>query len=147
MKFPPWIQKKGGESKMIQIFKSANGVAVKLEKIEDGAWIHLLDPTETEIEEITKTLSLEPDFVRAALDEEEKARIETEEEQTLIIVDIPVVEPQGVSFLYNTIPLGIILTDNNIITVCLEETSIIEDFMQQRVRKFNTAKKTRFFKF
>jgi magnesium transporter len=59
-------------------------------------------------------------------------------------VDIPVVQPEGTSFLYTTIPLGIIMTPDNIVTVCLEETSIIEDFHNNRVRGFDASKKARF---
>jgi len=130
---------------MIHIFKTTENGLTVCDRMEDNAWIHLQDPTKAEVQSVIDHFTLEPEFAYAALDEEEKARIETEDSQTLIIVDIPVVEPQGVSFLYNTIPLGILLTKNNIITVCLEETSIVKDFMEGRVKKFNTAKRTRFF--
>lgn len=109
-----------------------------------GTWIHLLDPTKQEVESIAKQHNIEPDFLSAALDEEETPRTDREDDQTLIIVDIPVVEPEGTSILYNSIPLGIILLSDMVITVCLEETTIIEDFMENRVRGFDTCKKTRF---
>lgn len=46
--------------------------------------------------------------------------------------------------MYSTLPLGIVLCERGIITVCLRETTIIEDFMNGRVRTFSTKKKTRF---
>ena len=79
----------------------------------------------------------------AALDEEEPSRIDHEDGQTLIIVDIPIVVPADGSFLYDTVPLGIIMAEKNVVTVCLEETSLIEDFWNRRVRSFDTCKMTR----
>lgn len=112
--------------------------------IEQSAWVHLTDPTKEELARVCADVGVEPEFLHAALDEEETVRIDTEEDQTLILVDIPVVQPEGTSFLYTTIPLGIIMTKDNIVTVCLEETSIIEDFWSNRVRGFDASKKARF---
>jgi magnesium transporter len=130
---------------LIKIMTTAKGgVLEEISVMEPNAWIHLADPTRDEIQKVAETLLIEPDFLHAALDEEETVRIDTEMDQTLILVDIPVVEPEGTSFMYSTIPLGIIMTENNIVTVCLEETSIIEDFWNNRVRGFDTQKKARF---
>ncbi len=112
--------------------------------IETGAWIHLSDPSKEELQKVSQELGVESEFLHAALDEEETVRIDIEGNQTLILVDIPVVQPEGTSFLYTTIPLGIIMTPDNIITVCLEETSIIEDFWSNRVRGFDASKQARF---
>ena len=129
---------------MIQIFKTFDGKLVELDQFEPGAWMHLTDPEEDEIRSVAAQLKLEEDYLRAALDEEESARIETDEGQTLIIVDMPVVQPEGRTFVYNTIPLGIIYFEDGIVTVCLKESSILENFMDGRVRGFSTTKKTRF---
>ncbi len=130
---------------MIKILSTAEHNTLKeLTTIEPGAWVHLLDPTEEEIVRVKEALSIEDEFIRAALDEEETVRIDAEDDQTLVLVDIPVVRPERTSFLYTTIPLGIIITKDNIVTVCLEETSILEDFWNKTVRGFDTCKKTRF---
>lgn len=130
---------------MMRIFSTAeNNILKELSTIEDGAWIHLLDPTEQEIKKIVNELKIDEDFVRAALDEEETPRTDYEEGATLVIVDIPIVRPEGVSFLYTTVPLGIIITEDNIVTVCLEETTLVEDFWNNRVKRFDTCKRTRF---
>ena len=117
---------------------------VDLDEIKSGAWIHLLDPNDEELAYVKKHLHIEDEFLRAALDEEETVRIENEDGQTLVVVDIPVVSPERGSFLYTTLPLGIILAGDNIVTVCLEETSIIEDFWNGRVKNFDTCKRSRF---
>lgn len=130
---------------MIRIFSTAEKNTLKeLDKIQPGAWVHLLDPTEEEVVAVRDAMGLEDEFIRAALDEEEMVRIDVENEQTLVLVDIPIVTPEHASFLYSTVPLGIVITPENIVTVCLEETSIIEDFWNKTVKGFDTCKKTRF---
>lgn len=121
-----------------------NNTFCELDHIENGAWIHLVNPTKEEVECVVSSLSIEEDFVKAALDEEEPSRLDYEDGATLVIVDIPIVVPEGASFIYDTVPLGIIITEYNVVTVCLEETSLIEDFWNRRVRGFDTCKKTRF---
>jgi magnesium transporter len=116
----------------------------ELDKIEPGAWVHLLEPTEEELVSVRDELGIEDEFIRAALDEEETVRIDNENGQILVLVDIPIVRPELKSFLYSTLPLGIIITEENIVTVCLEETSIIEDFWNKTVKGFDTQKRYRF---
>ena len=111
--------------------------------MEEGAWIHLTDPSEEEVERVVTTLGIERSFVMAALDEEETSRIDTEDGQTLIIIDVPAVEKDD-AVVYSTLPLGIIVTDKHIITVCLKETSILKDFQDGLVRFAETQKRTSF---
>lgn len=129
---------------MIFYHKTEDRTLNKLDSACSGAWIHLCDPTPEEVDKIATEHSVEKDFLTAALDEEETPHTDREDDQTLIIVDIPVVEPEGNSFLYNSLPLGIIVMEHMVITVCLQETTIIEDFMENRVKGFDTCKKTRF---
>ena len=129
---------------MIFYYKTEDRKLKELDSACPGSWIHLYDPTPEEVELISTKYDIEHDFLTAALDEEETPHTDKEDDQTLIIVDIPVVEPEGTSFLYNSMPLGIIVREDMVITVCLEETTIIEDFMENRVKNFDTCKKTRF---
>ena len=115
----------------------------KLESIQDGCWVNLINPSEDELNTVAATLNVEPSFLRAALDEEEASRIDTEEGQTLIIIDVPAVE-KGDAVVYSTLPLGIIVTEKHIITVCLKESSIIKDFQDGAVKNAETQKRTRF---
>lgn len=129
---------------MKQIFKTYDGIVKQIDAFEDNCWVHLTDPEEDEILALAQELGLETDYLMAALDEEESPRIETDEGQTLIIVDLPIVQAEGRTFVYNTIPLGIVYFSRGIVTVCLKESSILENFMDGRVRGFSTSKKTRF---
>ncbi len=129
---------------MIYYYKTEENKLARQDAPTPGTWIHLFDPTPDEVDDIAKAHNIEHDFLTAALDKEETPHTDKEGDQTLMIVDIPVVEPEGTSFLYNSIPLGIILLADMVITVCLEETTIIDDFMENRVRGFDSYKKTRF---
>lgn len=129
---------------MIQIFKTEDGVIHQKDERLPGSWIALTNPTATEILEISDAYQIDPDHLRAPLDEEERSRIEVEDDYTLILVDIPSIEERNDKDWYVTIPLGIVMTNDMIITVCLEETSILSAFMDGRVRDFHTFMKTRF---
>lgn len=129
---------------MIEIFKTVNNELVITDTFEDGVWVNMTNPSEEEISRVISSLNVEPDFLRAALDEEERARIESDEGQTLIVVDTPIVEKEGRMDIYYTIPLAIIVLKNAIITVCLNEDTILEDFRKNRVKSFLTQFKTRF---
>jgi magnesium transporter len=108
-----------------------------------GIWVSMVAPTPEEIAQVTETLAIPSDYVRAALDEEERPRIDTENGCSLIVIDIPIPDTRE-TILYTTIPLGIIVTGDTIITVCLTENAIVDDFVTGRVRGFYTFKKTRF---
>ena len=129
---------------MIQIFLTEDGAIHQKDELQNGAWMALTDPTATEILEISEAYGIDPDHLRAPLDEEERSRIEVEDDYTLILVDIPTMEERDGKDWYVTIPLGIIMTDQIMITVCLEETPILTAFMDGRVKEFYTYMKTRF---
>ena len=129
---------------MIQIFKTEEGVIHQTDERLPGSWIALTNPTATEILEIADAYQIDSDHLRAPLDEEERSRIEVEDSYTLLVVDIPSIEERGGKDWYVTIPLGIIMTEDVIITTCLEENPVISAFMDGRVRDFHTFMKTRF---
>ena len=138
--FPP-PQK--GVSGLLSIYKTINGKMTRLDSVQDGCWVNLTYPSEDELNTVAVTLGVEPTFLRAALDEEETSRIDTEDGQTLIIIDVPSVEKDD-AVVYSTLPLGIIVTERHIITVCLKETSILKDFQDGLVRNAETQKRTSF---
>ena len=129
---------------MISFFKTAGNKLAAIDEISNNCWVNLVDPSEAEISYVIQELNLDPDFIRAALDEEESSRIETDEGNVLIIIDIPSVETEGEAVIYSTMPIGIILTDKNIITVCLKESNIIREFSAGAVKQVKTEHKTQF---
>ena len=130
-------------SGLLSIYKTINGKMTRLDSVQDGCWVNLTYPSEDELNTVAVTLGVEPSFLRAALDEEETSRIDTEDGQTLIIIDVPSVEKDD-AVVYSTLPLGIIVTQKHIITVCLKETSILKDFQDGLVRNAETQKRTSF---
>lgn len=129
---------------MIRIFKTEEGMIHQKDESESGCWIALTNPTATEILEVAEKYDIDPDHLKAPLDEEERSRIETEDNYSLILVDIPVIEERSEKDWYVTIPMGIIMANEVIITVCLEDTPVLAAFMDGRVRDFHTYMKTRF---
>ena len=103
---------------MYKILKSTpNGIdELELEQLEKGCWIDIVSPSPEELHEIAAATKIQLDFLTAALDEEEKSRIETEDDQILILVDIPFLRSNKD---YDTLPLGIIIAEDFIVTVCL----------------------------
>ena len=129
---------------MMEIFKTVNDKLIKTEQVDNGVWINLVGPNEAEIAMVCSALKLECDYLKAALDEEVSSRIEVDEGVTLIIVDIPIFNDGVNPVSYSTLPLGIILAGDSIVTVCLKESGIIRDFIENKVKTFYTFKKTRF---
>ena len=129
---------------MKRIYLTVDDHLTEINTLEKGCWVHLQNPTREEIDGLNARFALDPTYIQAALDEEESARIERDGDQTLIIVDIPYVETEGNGYSYTTIPLGIIMVDDVIITVSTRESTIITDFTEERIRGFWTFKRTRF---
>ena len=100
-----------------------------------------MDPLSNEIEQVSEYTGLDVEFLKAALDKEESSRLEAEEEQVLLLFDIPVMDVIETSARYNTFPLGIILNKDFIVTVCLEDNNITDDFLEQKIKTFYTYKK------
>ncbi|MDF2819940.1 MAG: magnesium transporter [Clostridiales bacterium] len=129
---------------MKKILRTIDGKITRIETPVEGCWIALTNPEYSLLEEISAQYSIDIDHLKAALDEEERARIEVEDNYTLILVDIPVVEQRKNQVYHVTMPLSIIITEEIIFTVCLRDTPILEDFMDGKVKNFFTTKKTRF---
>ena len=129
---------------MKQIYKTFDTGLQKIDAFEDGAWINLINPTPQEISEVAAQFEIETNHILSALDEEERARIEVDDNCTVIIVDVPIKEAEGGMGDYVTIPMTIILGDKFIITTCLKNIKLLEDFSSGKVKSFFTYKKTRF---
>ncbi len=129
---------------MINRYISENGQLKTAESGTKGAWISLIAPTDGEISAISKELALDEDVLRAALDMEERSRLEMDAAYTMILVNIPYSSVQADRELYDTMPLSIILTADAAVTVCSKDTSVLRQFADGKVRDFNTTMKSRF---
>ena len=129
---------------MITIYRTIDNRLETLNEVVDGAWINVIDPTSDEIEQLS-FLGIPQDFITYPLDLDERARTEREDDGTLlIIIRIPFYQGQKVDVPYITIPLGVIVTQNLVITICRRQNDIIQDLASGRIRGFSTAKRNRF---
>ncbi|NLO93397.1 MAG: magnesium transporter CorA family protein [Clostridiaceae bacterium] len=137
---------------MIEIYKTQAGTELlhrhellKLDSMEKGCWINLVSPTEEEIELVVNSIDVNQDFIRDALDDEEKPRIDVEDGQTLIIIDIPYVYEDNKTIKFETLPMGFLtVRDDYIITISSRQTTVLERFRNAQIKDFYTYKKTRF---
>lgn len=133
---------------LIKHYKNIDGRLCEIEAAETGSWIYVVNPTETEISELEEDLHIERDYIRAALDEEEPSRIESDDGVTLIVVDYPVADAvennPDRTLQYSTTPMGIIVTAGNVVTVSAKENPIVEDMAKGVVKGVFPHFKTRF---
>ena len=130
---------------MLKCFKT-NSKEQKLEEIQEIApdcWIDLSEPSAAEVEHVIKTTNVDPDLINKMLDSDELPRIESDKHASLVVIDVPIYINQEDK--YVTYPLGVIITDNNyVITVAPKSVPLLNQFRQNEVKEFRTAKKSRF---
>ena len=129
---------------MVKFYRTDDKLIHELDTLQGGTWIQMVNPSVAEGQMVADELNVDIEDVLAALDEEESSRIELQDGYTLILVDIPSIETRHDKESYTTIPLGIILTDDEIVTVCTEDTPVLQVFLNNRVKEFSTKKKMRF---
>ncbi len=127
----------------MQVYRTVGGSLQRCEDIEPGVWINLVNPGEREMVRLSERLEVELDLLKAALDEEERPRVAIDGAM-LIIIDLPAMAKEGTLDVYTTIPLGIILTRDCIVTVCLRGDTLMEEFASGKVKGLQTQLRTRF---
>ena len=134
---------------MKTIYKTSEETG-RLEEITnycDGNWVCLISPTAEEVKDVSQHFEIELQDMISALDEDERARVDADDDYTLIIIDVPYREVENGQDGYGTVPMAIILGNKKkkyIITICLREMPLLEDFRSGKIKKFYTYKKTRF---
>ncbi len=132
---------------MIKIYRSNINNDNKLEEVtvmEPGCWINIIAPKEQELMLVAKRTGVPLEFMRAAMDDKETSRIDSEDGALMFLFDIPFTETEENSLTYDTYPLAIIHTEDYLITVCLKDSKILQDFSNGKIRTFYTYKKSRF---
>ena len=119
----------------------------EIKEFKKGSWINLVNPSENEIKKVCENINIQEGFIRDALDYEEKARIDQEDDDntTLFVVDVPIIEKSDDNDIYTTMPLGmIVVRDDFFVTISLKKNKVIDDFEKKKIKNFQTYKKTRF---
>jgi len=128
---------------MITIHKTTDQGLETLPEVTRGSWINVVDPTVEEIRELTD-MGIPPEFITSPLDTDERARVEREDGEVFILLRVPVYQGPTSDVPYTTMPLGIVLDSQWILTISRRPSEVMREFTSGRVRGLSTAKRNRF---
>lgn len=108
---------------MIKIFKSFGGYD-EIPNVEKGCWINVTQPTSEEILRLSDEFHLPQDIIQDILDSDERPRVEFDDNWSLVIMRVPVkIINNGIPFV--TVPLGVYVSDDFTLTLCLQDNEIL----------------------
>ncbi len=128
---------------MITIYKTTEAGLREISEVTDGCWVRVTNPTPEEIAQIL-ALSVPQDFIMYALDLDERSRVEKSNGDTLIVIKVPLYQGETEDIPYSTIPLGIMLAKNMVVTVSKLDCDLLRDAVAGRIRGLSTTKRNRF---
>jgi len=126
---------------MITIYKSIEHELRAIPEPIVGSWLNVIQPTPAEIARLIE-LGIPQDYITYSLDIDERARVEREDGELLILLRVSFFEGEAADIPYITIPLGIILTDHYIVTICRQENEVVQEMT--RLKDLSTIKRNRF---
>ncbi len=134
---------------MIDIYKKIDGQIEKVDNPEQDCWINIYPPfNHKNLEDICSKLDVPIDFLQDSLDIDERSRFEVEDDVKLIVLNTPIINEseleEGNEAIYITIPVGIILLKNMILTISSFENPVIESFLNKRVKNFDPTNRSHF---
>jgi len=120
---------------MIKYFKTdpESRRLMRLTTFEEGCWIDLVNPTDDEVEDASLFSGIPEEMLKAALDEEETARVERDEDNFLCLMDTPVITDTDEGDTYETIPMALVYNPKCLVTVSLHGNPVLGDFVSNRV--------------
>ena len=128
---------------MITIYKKSENGIIPVSEPTGGSWINVIDPSPSEIAQL-KALGIPEDYIHYPLDLDERSRTERENGDLLIVLRVPYFQGESADIPYTTIPLGIIVTNQLILTICKFENPILKDLANGRIRGLSIGKRLRF---
>ena len=127
---------------MLTIYKTTEQGLEQLESMANGAWIKVVDPTPEEIQKLVDW-GIDADYINYSLDLDEMPRMERDEDYTFILIRIPHRQPES-DIPYTTIPLGIMIRGNVIVTICRYDKEMFKVLANGKYRLLKTGKRYRF---
>lgn len=125
---------------MVRYFEKNTSALTEHKYRSPGCWINVSPPFNmVEIESLAEELCIPIDFLTDSLDMDERARFDQDDDVRLIILNTPVLSEnrqEGASYI--TVPIGIILTPQHVITISSYENIVLQHFMESKVRNFTT---------
>jgi magnesium transporter len=132
---------------MIECYQIVAKKLEKLDRVVPGCWVNIHPPIAPgEIEQFAKDYEIELDFLMDSLDTDERSRYEKEEDVRLILVNAPTLNnsaPENES-LYLTIPIGIVLTPDNVVTISSHKETVLNRFLDMKVKNFDPNNQQKF---
>ena len=110
---------------MITYWKNGTGLH-EINSPEKNCWINVVNPNQSEVDILTKQYHVPSDIISDILDVDERSRMETDDEWLVLILRIPVYS-KGNGVPYYTIPFGIILLNDFIVTICLSGAEVLSE--------------------
>jgi magnesium transporter len=129
------------EAGMLSIYKTTENGLEQLEAITNGAWVNAVGPSPEEIEKLVNW-GMDMEYINYSLDQDEMPRMERDEDYTFILLRIPLHQPES-DIPFNTVPLGIMILGNKIITVCRYESDIFKSLTNGKYKQLKTGKRYR----
>lgn len=129
---------------MLQVYKHINGHLeddLSLATAEKGSWINIVNPDFDDLQIVSMVTEIPTDVLKTALDTEERSHVELEDDYIFVVINIPIILETDS---YDTLPLGIFITPDFIVTVCIQESDVMKAFTKNKYPLFYTFKKTRF---
>ena len=119
---------------MIKFFKSDETKRMtQILQFEEGCWVDLINPTDDEVEDVGGFTGISEEMLKAALDEEETARVEWDEGNFMCLLDTPIMMDADDGDMYETIPMALIYNKKCVVTVSLHGNPVLGDFVSNRV--------------
>jgi len=116
---------------MFTTYQWVDGALKEVSTPTGPCWINLADPSTEEIAKVVELTRIPREFLTDPLDKDERPRLEIEDEFTLLIVHVPFHEPHENLIPFQTIPLGIVLTKNSVVTICNRQTPVTSTYLDQ----------------
>ncbi|HOM80093.1 MAG TPA: magnesium transporter CorA family protein [Candidatus Cloacimonas acidaminovorans] len=128
---------------MIHLFKVSDQHFIPALTMDEAFWIHLENPSPEEIEQIVKKYNLEEDFITDLQDADENARVEWDEGALLTILRVPIYyKHRSAKISFATAPMGIISTEDKLITVSFYDNEILTQYLEGKHRPFNITQQS-----
>ncbi|HEX5839460.1 MAG TPA: magnesium transporter CorA family protein [Anaerolineales bacterium] len=127
---------------MLTIYKTIEQGLEQIESMANGAWVKVVDPSPEEIEKLVDW-GIDVDYINYSLDFDEMPRMERDDDYTFILIRIPHRQLDS-DIPYITIPLGIMIKSNVIVTICRYDKDMFKVLANGKYRLLKTAKRYRF---
>lgn len=132
---------------MIRYYAKVDGKLKELEGPEINCWVNISPPfSHEELEEVAMQFDLPLDFLTDSLDIDERSRYEREDDVRLIMVNTPILNEteEENDAIYLTVPIGIILTLDHVITITSYENPVLQLFLDDKVKNFDPTDESAF---